>query len=246
MHRNLLFDLDQTLLDFHASERIALKLVMEMNGLGFAEKNYDFFRQNNKNLWLEFEKGIISRTELFEQRFRRLFEECGCDPGRIDLIKANNDFIDLMSRNGVPMKGVTDFLKKARNDIPDARIYVVTNGVTRNAVGRICSTGLDEYITEVFVSENIGVSKPAKEYFDFVTKVIGDPIGSYIVIGDSLTSDMLGARNSNLTSCWFMPDGDPERAMKEYKISYSASSFDELFDVLIRWSSLPVIRETGE
>ena len=241
MHRNLLFDLDQTLLDFHASEHIALKLVMEMNGLEFAEKNYDNFRQVNKDLWLEFEKGIISKTGLFENRFRLLFEKCGCDPDRFDLLKTNNDFIDIMSHNGVPMEGVTGFLEKIRNDIPEARMYVITNGVTRNAMGRISSTGLDKYITEVFVSEKIGFSKPAPEYFDIVTKTIGDPLGSYIVIGDSLTSDMLGARNSDLTSCWYMPAGDIQQMMKEYNIDYSASSFDELFEVLIRWSSVPVI-----
>ncbi len=241
MHRNMLFDLDQTLLDFHASEHVALKLVMEMNDLKFTEKNYDYFKQVNKNLWLEFEKGIISKTELFENRFKLLFEECGCDTGRIDLVKTNNDFIDIMSHNGIPMEGATDFLKNIRNNIPDARIYVVTNGVTRNAVGRISSTGLDDYIAEVFVSEKIGFSKPAPEYFDIVIKTIGDPIESYIVIGDSLTSDMLGAMNSGLTSCWFMPSGDIGQAMREYKIDYCASSFKELFEVLIDWSSVQVI-----
>ena len=47
---------------------------------------------------------------------------------------------------------------------------------------------------------------------------------------------MLGAKNANLTSCWFMPNGNIEEAMKEYKIDYMASSFDELLDVLIKWA----------
>ena len=67
-------------------------------------------------------------------------------------------------------------------------------------------------------------------------KQIGEPKSSCIMIGDSLTSDMLGAKNASLDSVWFMPSGDIEKAMKEYCIDYCAASFDELFSVLEKWS----------
>ena len=87
MYCDLLFDLDQTLLDFHASEQLALKAVMEDADLTFTEERYAFFKQANKALWLGFEKGLISKPGLFEERFRRLFEECGCDTSGIDLLR---------------------------------------------------------------------------------------------------------------------------------------------------------------
>ena len=236
MHHNLLFDLDQTLLDFHASEHFALKAVMESNDLKFTEDFYDLFKNTNKGLWLEFEKGSISKTELFKRRFKALFEACGRDTDGVDLLKVNDDFIDIMSHNGFLMNGAADFLKKVKDNIADARVYIITNGVSRNAFGRINSTGLNEYISQVFISESIGTSKPAREYFDIVTKTINEPEQSFIVIGDSLSSDMLGAKNAHLTSCWFMPEGDVEKAMKEYEIDYTASSFDELFEVIMKWS----------
>ncbi len=237
MHRNLLFDLDQTLLDFHASEHVALKAVMEMNSQAFTEERYDSFKQINKQLWLEFEKGMISKAELFETRFKILFEECGCNTNGMDLMKINSDFIDYMSQNGIFMDGALDFLKKVVDSVPNVRIYIITNGATRNAKGRIAATGLNDYICDLFVSESMGVSKPSYEYFDIVKKTINDPDKSYIVIGDSLTSDMLGAKNADLTSCWFMPEGDVKEAMKEYEIDYIASSFDDLFDIVIKWSA---------
>ncbi len=70
MHKNLLFDLDQTVLDFHASEKIALGVVMRAQGQEFSQQRYDAFKQINKSLWLEFEKGEITKTQLFETRFR--------------------------------------------------------------------------------------------------------------------------------------------------------------------------------
>ena len=237
MHRNLLFDLDQTLLDFHASERFALKAVMDKNGLSFSEDNYSLFKKTNKGLWLEFEKGGISKTELFERRFKALFEACGCGTRGVDLLSVNDDFIDCMSHNGFIMEGVKDFLERVISEISDVRVYVITNGVKRNALGRIGSTGLDRYISKVFVSEELGTSKPSCEYFDIVKKNIGEPDESFIVIGDSLTSDMLGAKNSGLTSCWFMPEGNVEESVKEYDIDHTASSFDELFEILTKWSA---------
>ena len=52
MHLNLLFDLDQTLLDFHASEHLALKAVMEANGQEFTEERYRFFSYGDAMLIL--------------------------------------------------------------------------------------------------------------------------------------------------------------------------------------------------
>ena len=237
MHHIFLFDLDMTLLDFHASEYIGLKTVVEAEGFEFDDELYGYFKARNKELWLELEKGTVSRTKLFETRFRLLYERCGADTSKIDLLKRNAEFISTMSRNGVAMDGAEGLLKKIRDNIKDAKVYIITNGAQINAEGRIRSTGLDKLIDGLFVSETMGVNKPAKEYFDIVFDKIGEPDARYMVIGDSLTSDMLGAKNAGLKSCWFMPEGDIDKAMTEYDITYKASSYDELYDILKSWAS---------
>ncbi|WP_034442602.1 YjjG family noncanonical pyrimidine nucleotidase [Butyrivibrio sp. AE2032] len=237
MHHNFLFDLDQTLLDFHASEYIGLRTVVNDNGYEFNDELYGVFKKRNKELWLDLEKGIISREELFKMRFGYLFDLCGADTGKLDLLKINDDFIRAMAQNGVVMKGAMEMLAKLKENIPDARIYIVSNGVAFNANGRINSTGMDRFLDDVFVSETIGAIKPYTEFFDHVIGKIGEPESSCIVIGDSLTSDMLGAQNAGIDSCWFMPEGDIDAAVKKYNIRYTASDFEELYDVLKNWAS---------
>ena len=237
MHHNFLFDLDQTLLDFHASERIALRIVLEENGLPFSEEIYGAFRARNKALWLELEKGTIDRTELFRERFRYVFGLCGGDTSGLDPLRVNDEFILAMSRSGVLMDGALDFVKKLRRDIPDGRIYIASNGATVNAEGRIASTGLAPYIDGLFVSDALGAAKPAKAFFDLCLKRIGEPGSSCVMIGDSLSSDMLGAKNASLTSVWFMPNGNVKEAVRTYGIDYCASSFRELYDVLSAWAA---------
>ena len=237
MHHNFLFDLDQTLLDFHASEEKALGIVLNKNGLPFSDEIYQAFKTYNKALWLELEKGTISRTELFTKRFQDIFARCGGDPSKLDPLEVNDDFIRTMSVNGVLMDGALEFAEKARNGIPGARIYIASNGATVNAKGRIASTGLDRYIDGLFVSEEMGVAKPAAAFFDICLRQIGEPRESCIMVGDSLTSDMLGAKNASLKSVWFMPTGNTEEAVMAYDIDYCASSFEELYEVLRNWAA---------
>ena len=237
MHRNFLFDLDQTLLDFHASEHKALGIVLQANGLSFSEEIYQAFKAYNKSLWLKLEKGTVTRTELFTKRFLDVFSRCEGNASGLDPLEVNDDFIRTMSVNGVLMDGALEFVEKVKENIPDARIYIASNGATINAKGRIASTGLDRYIDDIFISEDMGVTKPDAAFFDLCLERIGEPRESCIMIGDSLSSDMLGAKNASLSSVWFMPSGDIGKAMKEYSIDYCASSFVELYRVLEKWAA---------
>lgn len=236
-HHNFLFDLDQTLLDFHASEYKALGIVLRKNGLSFSDEIYRAFKAYNKSLWLELEKGTISRIELFTKRFRDVFSRCEGDASGLDPLEVNDDFIRTMSVNGVLMDGALPFVEKVKGNIPDARIYIASNGATINAKGRIASTGLDRYIDGLFISEDVGVTKPDAAFFDICLERIGEPASSCIMIGDSLSSDMLGAKNASLDSVWFMPSGDIEEAVAAYDIDYCAASFDELYEILREWAA---------
>lgn len=235
-HRNFLFDLDQTLLDFHASEYKALGIVLRANGLPFSDEIYRAFRERNRELWLELEKGTVTRNELFIKRFRYVFGLCGGDGPEPDPLKINGEFIRTMSENGVLMDGALEFVKKLRNGIRNAGIYIASNGAAVNAKGRIASTGLGQYIDGLFVSEDMGKAKPDAAFFDLILEKIGGPRESCVMIGDSLTSDMLGAKNASLKSVWFMPSGNVEEAMAEYDIYRCASDFDELYAVLEKWA----------
>ena len=232
IYKNYLFDLDQTLLDFHASEKIALEKVLRANGLSFSDDVYMSFKTYNKSLWKELEKGTINREELFTKRFIYIFGECEGDSSGLEPLTVNSDFIKTMSQNGVLIDGALELVKRIKEEIKDSKIYIVSNGATINAKGRIASTGLDKYLDGIFISEDMGVNKPSKEFFDIVLDTIKQPKGSCIVIGDSLSSDMLGAKNASIDSVWFKPEGDTASAVKEYSIKYTADSFDEIFKVL--------------
>ena len=125
-----------------------------------------------------------------------------------------------MSENGVLLDGALEFIKRVKEEIPDSRIYIASNGATINVKGRLATTGLDRYIDGVFISEDMGAAKPDAAFFDICLERIGEPRDTCIMIGDSLTSDMLGAKNAGLESVWFMPAGNVEAAVREYDIDH--------------------------
>lgn len=236
MRHVLLFDLDQTFLDFHATERKALGIVLRAHGLPFSDAVYREFKAVNKALWLELEKGTVTREALFARRFEHVLRLCGGDGRGPDPLRINGEFILTMSQNGIVMDGALEFLDRVKRGIPGVSLYIASNGVTVNALGRVASTGLDRYLDGVFISEELGAAKPDRRFFDIILERIGVPRERCLMIGDSLTSDMLGAKNAGIRSVWFMPAGDVEKAVEEYDVTWTAADYDELYDVIRAWA----------
>ena len=151
-------------MDFHASERKALGLALEENGLSYSDEIYSAFKECNKRLWLELEKQTITRTELFTTRFNYIFEKCGASPAGLDPLKVNADFIKTMSVNGVLLDGALDFIQKLRREVADSKIYIVSNGATINAKGRIASSGLGEFLDGVLSARKWEWQSPPKNF----------------------------------------------------------------------------------
>ena len=89
-------------------------------------------------------------------------------------------------------------------------LYIVTNGVERKQKKRLANSAVKPYIKDIFVSEEVGVPKPMKEYFDYVFAHIGEERReSSVIIGDSLTSDIEGGRRAGIDTILFCPSGKP-------------------------------------
>ena len=93
------------------------------------------------------------------------------------------------------------------------------------------SANLYPYFEKVFISEHIGANKPAKEYFarSFAQIPDFDPKKAMIV-GDSLTSDILGGINAGIATCWVNPDHKPGKP--EIKADYEIEGLHQLEELL--------------
>lgn len=201
-YRALFLDMDGTFLDFHAAEEEAFYRALQKAGAEPARELYRAYSAINDGLWKSFEKGEITKQEIRDRRFTKLFEKYG------------------MKADGIAVeKDYEVFLGEGRALIPHAKevlaylagryfLYVVTNGFGAVQKNRLRLSGIATYMTQVFISEELGFQKPQKEFFDICFQKMKQkiPCSEILLIGDSLSSDIQGARNAGLDSCWFNPD----------------------------------------
>ena len=202
MIRNVLFDLDDTLFDFHKAEKIALTKTLVHFGIDPTEETLALYSAINAAHWKRLELGEISREEVKVGRYRELFETIGveCDP-----VKATAYYESMLAIGHYFMPGAPELLEELYGKY---RLYIVSNGTAKVQEGRIGSSGIAKYMDGIFISQILGANKPDKQFFDICFAEIPDfSLSETVIIGDSLSSDIKGGINAGITTVWFNPKG---------------------------------------
>lgn len=217
MIRNVLFDLDDTLFDFHKAEKIALTKTLVHFGIDPTEETLALYSAINAAHWKRLELGEISREEVKVGRYRDLFKTIGveCDP-----VKATAYYESMLAIGHYFMPGAPELLGELYRKY---RLYIVSNGTAKVQEGRIGSSGIAKYMDGIFISQILGANKPDKQFFDICFAEIPDfSLSETVIIGDSLSSDIKGGINAGITTVWFNPkrienDNDikPDYTIKE-------------------------------
>lgn len=202
MIRNVLFDLDDTLFDFHKAEKIALTKTLVHFGINPTEETLALYSTINAAHWKRLELGEISREEVKVGRYRELFKTIGveCDP-----VKATAYYESMLAIGHYFMPGAPELLGELYRKY---RLYIVSNGTAKVQEGRIGSSGIAKYMDGIFISQILGANKPDKQFFDICFAEIPDfSLSETVIIGDSLSSDIKGGINAGITTVWFNPKG---------------------------------------
>lgn len=202
-----LFDLDDTLLDFRASEKESFRLVLE--SLGITENPEDIFaryQQENRALWKAFEEGKVGKEELKTARFARTFQFFGLDQ---DPQKASERYLEALSETVVLIDHAEEICQWAASQ---GELGIITNGIHATQTRRIARSRLEPYISFMAVSEECGFAKPDVRFFEYgVGMARKFSRETTLMIGDRLETDVAGARNFGIDSCWFNPLKDKKQ-----------------------------------
>lgn len=195
MIKAILFDLDNTLLDFNKGEYDALKVIYNDLNIPYNEDTINLFIKHSNYCWRELEKNNMNLKECRCNRWIYFLNELNIKD--IDIDKIVDKFSIELSKGHYLMDNALLTLTRLSKKY---KIYIITNGVSFIQHRRIKESKIEDFIDGIYISEEIGHYKPNKEYFDYVLNDIGLSNKEVIVVGDSLTSDILGANNSNIDS----------------------------------------------
>ena len=202
MIRNLLLDLDDTILDFGKSEKECFEAMLRTVGLTPTDEIASLYSRINLNQWKMLERGETTREKLRLDRFRLLFRELG---ENVEPQRAADLYCGLLAKSCHPIPGAMETLRSLKGRYG---LYLASNGFREIQRGRIAASGLDELMDDVFISQDVGVDKPAPEYFDACFARIPDfRREETAIVGDSLTSDILGGNRAGITAIWLNPTG---------------------------------------
>ncbi|MBR2047500.1 MAG: YjjG family noncanonical pyrimidine nucleotidase [Oscillospiraceae bacterium] len=225
----LFLDLDDTILDFKKAEHIAIRKAIAEAGVEPTDEICARYSVINKGCWERLERGEWTREEVLQNRFGLLFEELGLT---VDKEAVARNYERLLGMGHWYLPGAEETVKQIL--FGKYRLFLASNGTASVQHGRLTSAGLYPYFEQAFVSQEIGHNKPSKAYFDACfARIPGFDREKCLMVGDSLTSDILGGINAGIKTVWVNPEGRqaPAHIQPDYQIG-SLAELPELLEKL--------------
>lgn len=225
MFEYLFLDLDDTILDFQKAEHIALSKTLRSFGLEPTETVLKRYNLINKAHWEALERKELTREQVLVGRFQVLFEEMGIAVEPVSVARAYENNLSIGHYFLPGAEEAVEALSKKY------KLYLASNGTAKVQAGRLKSANISRFFEEVFVSQELGANKPSLEYFEkCFARIPGFEKAKAIIVGDSLTSDILGGQNAGIATCWVNPHHKPRR--EDIRVDYEIEALSQLEDLL--------------
>ena len=225
-YKFLLFDLDHTLLDFDAAEDVALTQLLKEERIANVQAYKDYYVPMNKALWKDLEQKKISKQELVDTRFSRLFAHFGIEKDGLYLAERYQFYL---AQQGQVYPGAMELL----DNLIDRgyELYAATNGITTIQTGRMAHSGLAPYFNHIFISEQLQTQKPDALFYEKIgQEIAGFDKEKALMIGDSLTADIQGGNNAGIDTIWYNPNHMKNNT--NIQPTYEVDSYHALLDCL--------------
>lgn len=232
----LIFDADHTLLDYLSDEKAAFAALYRELDMPYSEELANFSRRASEETWTAagmydvHDETVQKRyhhvyREHVEDIFKRIFEKYGYPKNGISPKAAGEKFLRNLENAGKLLAGAEETLAEL------AEKYVVciaTNGLSSIQRGRL--QPIEKYARGIYISEETGAIKPLPAFFERIFKDWQVEPKDCLMIGDSLSSDIAGARAVGMDCCWFNPHGQENAS--SFIPDYEITSLRELENFL--------------
>ena len=228
----ILFDLDRTLLDVDPVYKKCYAqmnhLLTEQTGLNLSDEEFNKRFHNAQK-----------RTRLDSQSWSRilflqyLVEDLEIPFSSKLVLDLWDIFIECIQTNLKASSDIIDFLTEIKKI--GLKIAIVSNGTVIFRLIKISNSGLDPYIDAIVSREEVGVSKPHSYIFYYAMRKLGVSPNECIMVGNSISQDILGAKRLGIRSVLFTRFKDESALLdkSEYKFvspDLVTNNFDELLD----------------
>lgn len=222
-------DLDDTLIDFHANSRAALRRLYKEENLGQlwpdAESWIEHYERHNKRLWELYSAAAVSRDHLRMERFRLPLTEAGIADTEARRLSEKFDplYLDYLAMEHRLITGAREMLIDLRE--LGATIGILSNGFQEVQHRKIVSAGLESLIDIVVLSDDIGVNKPDTALYHHAMERSGHlSARNHLMIGDNPSTDIAGALAAGWQAIAF--ERNQSEPLESHGVYISVNSLD--------------------
>lgn len=204
--KTVFIDLDDTLWWFTENSKVALRHVYDKFELYKYSPKYDCFRDiyaaKNNELWELYHYGKIEKDFLVTERFRFTLEQIGVNA--VDLKKLaeeiDDEYLYFLSGQSLLIPGAKELLEYL---VGKYDVNILSNGFKQVQLRKLRSSGIEEYIHNLVLSDDCGITKPLRGIFDYALQRVGATAETTVMIGDNYDADIHGAKNAGWNTILF-------------------------------------------
>jgi len=240
-YKILIFDLDDTLIDNLENVRHAYTKMIESIGETYSEDGFLRWYEIDKQFWKDWQDGLIELPDHFKNetgkksdafldwvRAQRVLIYLDHKIELEQAISLNHIFMNALTEVIIPIEGAYDTLKYLSEKY---YIMIATNGPKIATRDKLLKINCLEFVNEILSADMFGYMKPRKEFFDAIQSSLNNYHNEdYLIIGDSLKSDVGFGMNCHFDSCWF--NRNNEILTDGYKPTMIISELKELQEKL--------------
>ena len=224
----ILLDVDNTLLDFHACAEDAIVQLFQEHNLDYQTNMLEVFHKVNNYYWGELEKGHIKKQDIFNNRWKKIFELLEIS---IDGVEFEQKFIQKIAESSILVPGALTLVQELAKQY---YVCIASNSQYEQQQRRLGAAGILPYVQQLFVSDRIGYAKPQQEFFKVCKRNLPmDTIQpqQILMIGDSLEADIIGAKSVGFQTCWYNYHQKPHTVLGAEMADYIVTDLEEIIDL---------------
>jgi len=193
----LIFDLDDTLFDYKATETRAVITACQALGIRSTDDLYTQYRRAHQMVRVRYEiltpQNIASLRKERAEVFLSLIHSVHVSA---------NDFIEeylRCSTCGVIIEGVPETLDRLQG----VRKVVATNGTNYPRRDKLYTSAIAKHFDAYFSAEDVGMPKSDPKFFEAILSRCHVGRNDVLIIGDDYDTDIRSALLLGIDSCWF-------------------------------------------
>lgn len=233
-YKYLIFDVDDTIYDFDSAFINAQKNVATLLGVDYSEEYKEI---DEKTAWKAWEEMHLDDTDIedvqknyhqyyreyIKRHFKYLLSELNAEVELVQVVKCYENSIAESS----------EFIEESTLSVicelaNSYKIVLATNGMENIQEKRI--EKLKPYVHSYFISEAMGAIKPTLDYYRMIMEKLNCNPKECLMIGDSITNDIIGAKSIGMDVCFFNPNG--KNINSNIVCEYNIKSINDLKEIL--------------